>query len=264
MTKGRVMRKPATVSSQTALSALVSAVPPFSQPRSNLHQTYLALNFIKHLPAVDSDQLRSRMVLLSRPTTSPKKTLIFDLDETLVHCVADITQAEVVIPVRFPSGETVCAGVNIRPYAKECLAAANQTFEVMVFTASQQCYADRVLDYLDPSNQLIHHRLYRDSCLPHQGLYIKDLRILANRRLQDIVIVDNAAYSFAYQLDNGVPILPWFDDRSDRELQHLMQYMRVWGSVEDVRAVNRKLFRLYSFCEEYRKEFEEDKENATS
>jgi len=30
------------------------------------------------------------------------------------------------------------------------------------------------------------------------GVYIKDLRILANRRMKDIVIVDNAAYSFAY------------------------------------------------------------------
>lgn len=247
------------------MASVVCSVTLLSQPRSHLHQIYLELSFVRHLPPAESDQLRSRMVLLSRPASiQPRKTLIFDLDETLVHCVADIAQAQVVIPVRFPSGETLKAGVNVRPYARECLQEANKAFEVMVFTASHQCYADRVLDYLDPTGQLIHHRLYRDSCLPSQGLYIKDLRVLANRRLQDVVLVDNAVYSFAHQLDNGVPIVSWFEDQEDKELWHLMKYLAVLAEAEDVRQVNRATFRLHSFCEDYIKEFGEDKENATS
>lgn len=245
------------------VASVVSSASPLSQPRSHLHQIFLELNYIRHLPPVDPDQLRSRMVLLSRPPSSqPRKTLIFDLDETLVHCVADITRAEVLIPVRFSGGETVKAGVNVRPFARECLQEASKVFEVMVFTASHQCYADRVLDHLDPTGQLIHHRLYRDSCLPSQGLYIKDLRVLANRRLQDVVLVDNAVYSFAYQLDNGVPIVSWFEDQEDRELLHLMKYLEVLATAEDVRQANRSTFHLQSFCENYRKEFGEDKENA--
>ena len=247
------------------MASVVSSVPLLSQPRSHLQQIFMELSFVRHLPPANPDQLRSRVVLLSRPpSTQPRKTLIFDLDETLVHCVPDITQAQVSIPVRFPSGETLKAGVNVRPFARECLQEANKTFEVMVFTASHQCYADRVLDYLDPTGLLIHHRLYRDSCLPSQGLYIKDLRVLANRRLQDVVIVDNAAYSFAHQLDNGVPIVSWFEDQEDRELWHLMKYLGVLAAAEDVRQVNRATFRLQSFCEDYKKEFGEDKENATS
>jgi CTD small phosphatase-like protein 2 len=54
-----------------------------------------------------------------------------------------------------------------------------------------------VLDYLDPTHELIEHRLYRESCIDtEEGVYIKDLRIIKNRRLEDIVIVDNAVYSF--------------------------------------------------------------------
>jgi CTD small phosphatase-like protein 2 len=34
--------------------------------------------------------------------------------------------------------------------------------------------------------------------LTTEGYYIKDLRILANRELKNIVIVDNLAYSFAF------------------------------------------------------------------
>lgn len=111
------------------------------------------------------------------------------------------------LTISFPSGEQIRAGINIRPFVKECLIAANSNFEVIVFTASHQCYADEVLNYLDPTGQLIHHRLYRDNCIIVDGVYIKDLRILYNRRLEDIVIVDNAAYSFSYQLDNGIPII---------------------------------------------------------
>ena len=55
-----------------------------------------------------------------------------------------------------------------------------------------------MLDYLDPDNELIHHRLYRESCVVTDGVCIKDLRILGNRNLKSVVIVDNAAYSFSY------------------------------------------------------------------
>jgi CTD small phosphatase-like protein 2 len=69
-----------------------------------------------------------------------------------------------------------------------------------VFTASHGCYANVVLDHLDPQRQHIQHRLFRESCVQtEEGIYVKDLRVI-NRRIQDMVIVDNAAYSFAFQV----------------------------------------------------------------
>jgi CTD small phosphatase-like protein 2 len=55
-------------------------------------------------------------------------------------------------------------------------------------------------------------RLYRDSCIKSvDGVYVKDLRIFDKcRRMEDIVIVDNAVYSFGYQLENGIPIIPFY------------------------------------------------------
>ena len=69
----------------------------------------------------------------------------------------------------------------------------------MVFTASHKAYADVVLDYLDPDRDLIDKRVYRDSCVKtEEGVYIKDLRIIKNRKMKDIVIIDNAVYSFGF------------------------------------------------------------------
>lgn len=45
-------------------------------------------------------------------------------------------------------------------------------------------------------------------------MYVKDLRLI-NRSLSDIVLVDNAAYSYAYQIDNGIPILPYYEGKID-------------------------------------------------
>lgn len=69
-----------------------------------------------------------------------------------MHCIEDYKNNEVdkLIQVKFPSGEIATAGINIRPYAMECLKRASQLFQVVVFTASHQAYADVVLDLIDP------------------------------------------------------------------------------------------------------------------
>lgn len=46
-------------------------------------------------------------------------------------------------------------------------------------------------------------------------MHIKDLRVIAGRDLKDVVLVDNAAYSFGFQLDNGIPIIPYYDNKND-------------------------------------------------
>jgi TFIIF-interacting CTD phosphatase-like protein len=41
-------------------------------------------------------------------------------------------------------------------------------------------------------------------------IYIKDLKIFEDQfSLKDIVIVDNAVYSFINTLENGIPIIPF-------------------------------------------------------
>ncbi len=49
---------------------------------------------------------------------------------------------------------------NIRPYSLELLKQLSKYYEIVVFTAAEQEYADEVLDALDP-NKYIKHRLYR-------------------------------------------------------------------------------------------------------
>lgn len=59
------------------------------------------------------------------------------------------------------NGETIDASINIRPYAITLLNNLYRHFELIVFTASHSCYANVVLDYLDPDKVIFQHRLYR-------------------------------------------------------------------------------------------------------
>ncbi|OMJ84063.1 hypothetical protein SteCoe_14874 [Stentor coeruleus] len=226
--------------------------------KEHLFQTFQAMKFIRTLPPVSLEQLKEkRQNIPRRKGYENKKTLVFDLDETLVHCCEDINNSNpmIILPIIFPTGETVHAGINIRPYALECLREVNKDFEVFVFTASHPCYANVVLDYLDPNKELIHQRFFRDSCVNMGGVFIKDLRIFANRSLKDLIIVDNAAYSFAYQIDNGIPIVSWHDDVYDKELYNLIDYVKILAKTDDIRDVNEKTFHLRTFYEDYASEF---------
>ena len=62
--------------------------------------------------------------------------------------------------------------------------------------------------------------------------------------LKDIVIVDNAVYSFLNQLENGIPIIPFRYDKEDSQLDHLIEYLPYLSSLEDVRESLRRVFKL--------------------
>lgn len=86
------------------------------------------------------------------------------MDETLIHCNEDQNgPCDIRVPVTFPSGEKIMAGINVRPYAKEILNDLSKHFEVIVFTASHSCYANPVIEYLD-ENGIITAKLYRENC----------------------------------------------------------------------------------------------------
>lgn len=125
----------------------------------------------------------------------------------------------------------------------------SQVFEIIVFTASRQDYADAVIDKLDPSGTLVDHRLYRNHCLPVYDFFVKDLRVLSNRKLEDLIIVDNLIYSFANHMENGIPILPYIKGKEDRELFTLEQHLAGIKSFIDCREWIEQKFHLKRFYE---------------
>lgn len=92
-------------------------------------------------------------------------------------------------------------------------------YEVVVFTAALQDYADYILDRMD-TTRTVKHRLYRQHTDFANNVYQKDLSKLG-RELSRTIIVDNNAENFQLQPDNGVYIQSWYNDPQDQGLAKL-------------------------------------------
>jgi CTD small phosphatase-like protein 2 len=168
--------------------------------------------------------------------SSPPITLVLDLDETLAHCTfSPMDRYDVQFPVTVDHTEYVITG-RLRPHCMTFLERVSKDFEVVLFTASQRVYADKLLNLIDPKRQYIKYRLFRESCMHVDGYYFKELSVLG-RDLSQVVIVDNAPQAFAYQLQNGIPIRSWYDDDDDTELLSVYAFLESLVGVQDVRPL---------------------------
>ena len=135
--------------------------------------------------------------------------------------------------------------MRLRPYVQDVLEKLQQWYEIIVFTAGEQEYADEILDYIDPRKTVFKKRLYRQDCIKLDNFFIKDLDIILDREREQMCIVDNSILSFAFDLDNGVPINSYIgNEEDDRELLFLYSFLEDAVNVPDIRVNIRDSFKL--------------------
>ena len=210
----------------------ITTLPLFKQislQSNNINETALDTNF--QYPSTSQEYF-----LPPKTKKYPKKTLVLDLDETLVHSsfkpfpfTADIS-----LNIKV---DTNIHNVNVlkRPYVNEFLSRMSLFYELVIFTASVAPYANPLLDILD-KGKVISHRLFRQHCVYTSGVYIKNLRKVG-RDMKNMIILDNNPISYVFNKENGIPILTWKSDRNDKELLRIMPFLEYLSKVDDVREV---------------------------
>ncbi|KAJ1729789.1 Nuclear envelope morphology protein 1 [Coemansia biformis] len=166
-----------------------------------------------------------------------KKTLVLDLDETLIHSSPQGSyrahhRIEVVID------KVACLYyVYKRPHVDYFLRKVSEWYTVAVFTASLAEYADPVIDLLDAQGKYISARFFRESCIPHDSSYAKNLAAV-NPDLSQVVLVDNSPLSYFINPTNGIPIQPWINsDPKDEALLDLLPLLDALRFTDDVRSI---------------------------
>ena len=134
-------------------------------------------------------------------------TLVLDMDETLIHYPEN------------PIEEHDQDWYNLRPGLHKFLETMSKYFEIIIFTAGTQDYADYILDQVDFQKR-ISHRLYRQHTTQVGEVFTKDLGRLG-RDLSKMVIVDNLSENFEKQKRNGIKIKSWYDNLEDTVLSDL-------------------------------------------
>ena len=158
-------------------------------------------------------------------TNKYKYSLILDLDETLVHYIEEENRAY----------------VQVRPYADFFLNEMSKYFELIIFTAAAEDYADIVLNELD-KNKVINYKLYRKHTEQINGIFIKDLSKIG-RDLTKILIIDNNKDNFNLQPENGLHICSFIGDQNDDELYNLScDLMKIIESnKDDIRPIIKEI-----------------------
>ena len=181
---------------------------------------------------------------------SGKKTLILDLDETLIHSSFKPFNMdnEFIINIntknksKINEKEQYIVYVIKRPYVELFLSIVCEIFEVVVFTASVQVYANLILDEIDIEKK-IKYRLYRDHCIKiDNDKYIKNLYCLG-RDLKNVIIIDNNPLSYTLNIENGLPISTWETNQNDNELIKLIPILQYLSDkdVSDVRPIIKRI-----------------------
>lgn len=88
-------------------------------------------------------------LLPPKAANTPEYTLVLDLDETLIH----FTDKRRVVT---ESGKSLDQYFNIRPFAQKFLQVLSAKYELVIFTAGTQEYADWVLNQLDLGHWISH------------------------------------------------------------------------------------------------------------
>lgn len=171
-----------------------------------------------------------------------KKTLLLDLDETLVH--SSFKPLPINSDIHFNiiyQNKPHMINVLVRPFVYEFLLKMSKFYEIVIFTASVPQYANPLLNILD-KNKCITHRLFRQHCISLYGLFIKDLRRIG-RDLKDTILLDNNPISYLVNQDNGLPIKTWHSNKNDQELIKIIPLLEYLAKIEvnDVREILKKV-----------------------
>ncbi|CUS20585.1 LAQU0S01e09978g1_1 [Lachancea quebecensis] len=175
-----------------------------------------------------------------------RRTLVLDLDETLIHSMSRGTSSSNssqghMVEVKFAtSGISTLYHVHKRPYCDLFLTKIAKWYDLVVFTASMKEYADPVIDWLESSFPgKFSRRLYRQDCILRDGVgYIKDLSVvMPNASLSDIFIIDNSPVSYAMHVDNAIQVEGWISDPTDTDLLNLLPLLEALRFTTDIRNV---------------------------
>ncbi|KAL8984884.1 MAG: hypothetical protein Q9205_001249 [Flavoplaca limonia] len=257
--KRKVKRAPTSTPKGDASKKAKGQEPPLTvatiksptSPPSSLRMTKYPRAPAPPRPLIPPRQPSYSTRTVSRSSTSrvAQKTLIIDLDETLIHSLAKGGRMSSGHMVEVKLNAAVGYGgatlgpqhpilyyVHKRPHCDDFLRKVCKWYDLVVFTASVQEYADPVIDWLEQEKKYFSRRYYRQHCTFRNGAYIKDLSSV-EPDLSKVMIIDNSPLSYVFHEDNAIPIEGWINDPTDNDLLHLIPLLEALQYVMDVRAL---------------------------
>lgn len=187
---------------------------------------------------------------IGAPGAARRKTLVLDLDETLIHTNTlfeshrvrmagqPLVAPELRLDIGSANSDQKVLYVHLRPYIHKFLRECSKMFDVVIFTASEQSYAEPIINYICSEAEVPYPRrcFFRQSCHATMGLHVKDLSKV-RQDLSKVILIDNSPGAAAYQPENYLPCTSWFGSSEDTELLDMLVLLRELSNISDVRSL---------------------------
>lgn len=185
--------------------------------------------------------------------TTPRKLLVLDVDETLVHTALKVLD-------RLPDFTLFGGAYNVyrRPHLTEFLLAVRQVYDLAIWSAGSADYVDQVLQEILPDQVKPVFVWTREHCTrrydcPLDGgegsqpdeYFVKRLAKLKRKGfdLQNVLIVDNDRRTARHNYGNLVHVRDFEGAAGDSELPLLARYLVSLNSCLNFRAVEKRYWR---------------------
>ena len=137
--------------------------------------------------------------------------------------------------------------MNFRPFTAYFLDKVSASYDVVVYNSAPADQTKAICDVLDPNKKIFKRILSKEDCLKSKmGFFVKDLRLVSGLDTSRTVLLDSSVQSFAPQIANGIPILPFTIEQADHELVDLLDLLMLLKDEADVTGPLKTYFGLDS------------------
>ena len=190
-------------------------------------------NFSFIIPENNPNSIIKIPYLENKIKNNKKFTLVLDLDDTLINFKYDNLGRGI---------------LKLRPNLHIFLNEMIKIFELIIFTAATQDYADPILNIIEKKKKYFDMRLYRQHTILMNNVLVKDLSKLG-RDLTKIIIIDNMPQNFKLQKENGIFIQSYNgENKNDKKLIYLCNILKFvtrnfnCDVREELRKVKKEIF----------------------
>ena len=186
------------------------------------------------------------------PPAPGKKTLLLDLDLTLIYSFAQGGALPDDIPVLFTRKLNI--PFVLRPGATRFVRELSCHAEIILYSSGTTDYIREIVDRVPAFSQSIHHILSRDHCLVFRQGYLKSANV-KGRRMEDIIIVDDSFWVYPNDLDNLIPVIPFNVNiyEQDNHLLSILPYVLSLMTQKDVRNSIKTEFHISTTAKQFLK-----------
>lgn len=182
-----------------------------------------------------------------------KKTLVLDMDETLITSWIQgqyrRRQSPPDVPHDFefilsdPRFNGSRVYVYKRPHVDYFLDCVSRWYDLVVFTCGTEEYASPILDFLDAGRGILAKRLYRHHTIDIAGLRAKYISVYS-ADMANIMLLDNSKVECSFNAGNCIPISSYKIGRRDDALIKILPFLDALRFTRDVRSVLGKCTRF--------------------